>query len=206
MGNALARRRILDAAGELFARHGFDATTVSDVCARANVNRTTFYRHFPEKPTLLGSLLPDRLATLFRVFADSVGESGPHMERAIAAVGPVLRALEDDGLICALLREAAFSSEKDRIAQSLRDVIDTIEAVAAALLRRAHESGEAVCLDPEATVSLVVSIAIGWCVQPPALRTVSVDRFANAVGEVLRHANMAAQEDERRHHPLVAVG
>ena len=34
----ITRSRLLEAAGEVFAEHGFQATTVRDICARAGAN------------------------------------------------------------------------------------------------------------------------------------------------------------------------
>src|SRR5699024_2381552 len=43
------RDRLIDAAFELFAEHGYDATTVEDIASRAGVGRTTFFRMFRTK-------------------------------------------------------------------------------------------------------------------------------------------------------------
>jgi AcrR family transcriptional regulator len=44
-----ARNRIIDAADALFAERGFDAVSVTDIAERAEVGRTTFFRHFRDK-------------------------------------------------------------------------------------------------------------------------------------------------------------
>jgi AcrR family transcriptional regulator len=41
---------------------GFQAVSVADVCARAGVNRTTFYLHYPDKHALLEECLLDFLS------------------------------------------------------------------------------------------------------------------------------------------------
>ncbi len=44
-----ARARIVQAAEELFFARGFDDVSVSDIAERAEVGRTTFFRHFSDK-------------------------------------------------------------------------------------------------------------------------------------------------------------
>jgi AcrR family transcriptional regulator len=44
-----ARQRIIQAADELFLARGFDDVSVSDIAERAEVGRTTFFRHFTDK-------------------------------------------------------------------------------------------------------------------------------------------------------------
>jgi AcrR family transcriptional regulator len=48
-----ARRRLLQAALELFAENGFDHTTAAQIAARAGVTERTFFRHFPDKREIL---------------------------------------------------------------------------------------------------------------------------------------------------------
>jgi AcrR family transcriptional regulator len=45
----LVRERIVEAADELFSSQGFDNVSVSDIAARADVGRTTFFRYFGDK-------------------------------------------------------------------------------------------------------------------------------------------------------------
>lgn len=59
-----SRDRLIDAAFALFAEHGFDATTVDDVAARAGVGRTTFFRAFGSKEDVI---FPDHDAMLAAV-------------------------------------------------------------------------------------------------------------------------------------------
>lgn len=47
------RREIYDAAMRLFARRGFEAVTIAEICEEADVGRGTFFLHFPSKSALL---------------------------------------------------------------------------------------------------------------------------------------------------------
>ena len=44
-----ARRRLQQAALELFEERGYDATTTAEIAGRAGVTERTFFRHFPDK-------------------------------------------------------------------------------------------------------------------------------------------------------------
>ncbi|MBB4688988.1 TetR/AcrR family transcriptional regulator [Amycolatopsis jiangsuensis] len=50
---AAARRRLQQAALELYQERGFDRTTAAEIAARAGVNERTFFRHFPDKREVL---------------------------------------------------------------------------------------------------------------------------------------------------------
>jgi AcrR family transcriptional regulator len=55
----VGRERIIDAALELFARQGYDATTMDQVVARAGVSPTDFERHFASVEAVLMSIADD---------------------------------------------------------------------------------------------------------------------------------------------------
>ena len=51
------KNEILNAANELFARKGFDATTISDIIEKVGVARGTVYYHFKSKEDVLDALI-----------------------------------------------------------------------------------------------------------------------------------------------------
>jgi AcrR family transcriptional regulator len=58
------RERILKAALALFLRRGFDATTMDEVAARAQIAKGTLYLHFNDKADLYVSLLEQKVDAL----------------------------------------------------------------------------------------------------------------------------------------------
>jgi AcrR family transcriptional regulator len=62
-GSGEARERILDAAEDLFAAHGFDATPTAHIARRAAVAKGLLFYYFPRKMDLLRTLFVERLPT-----------------------------------------------------------------------------------------------------------------------------------------------
>ena len=50
---ATSRERVARAALELFARHGYDTTTVEDIAAAVGVSRRTFFRYYESKSDMV---------------------------------------------------------------------------------------------------------------------------------------------------------
>jgi AcrR family transcriptional regulator len=49
-------RAILDAARDLYWKHGFRRVSVDEICKKANVSKMTFYKYFPDKVELAKSI------------------------------------------------------------------------------------------------------------------------------------------------------
>jgi AcrR family transcriptional regulator len=62
-GGDASRQRILDAAEELFARDGYDATPTSRIAGIARVPKGLVFYYFPRKIDVLLALLDERLKT-----------------------------------------------------------------------------------------------------------------------------------------------
>jgi AcrR family transcriptional regulator len=65
----------------LFATRGFDQVTIEDICADAEVSKTTFYRYFDSKEDVLLGSLHQKLAEMAAALAQR-----PASESAIVAV------------------------------------------------------------------------------------------------------------------------
>lgn len=93
------RRRILAAAVDLFADHGYDATSVSQVITRAGVTKGGFYHHFASKDQLL-----------YAVYGDLIQRQLEGMERIVAQGMPPAETLR--ALIMDLVETTAASARE----------------------------------------------------------------------------------------------
>ncbi len=59
-----ARQTIIEEATRLFLEKGFDQTTVDEIAEAAEVSRSTFFRYFPAKETVVFPYQEERLAML----------------------------------------------------------------------------------------------------------------------------------------------
>jgi AcrR family transcriptional regulator len=66
------RLQLIEAAGELFATHGYAATRVSDICTRAGVAKGLFYWYFETKESLFAELVRSMRYQLRKSQADAM--------------------------------------------------------------------------------------------------------------------------------------
>ncbi|MCO5973779.1 TetR/AcrR family transcriptional regulator [Actinoallomurus soli] len=88
-----ARQRIIEAAQELFREHGFDGVSVGDIAERAEVGRTTFFRHFRDKQEVVFAREQELLDMV--AAAGQADDALPprSVTEGVAQLGPVLLAL-----------------------------------------------------------------------------------------------------------------
>ena len=95
MGEPTARQRLTEAAFELFAERGYDATSVDDIAARAGVGRSTFFRLFRSKEHVV---FPDHEQLLDELAARLRTATTHTVVVAVSeAAGLVLRRYLDEG-------------------------------------------------------------------------------------------------------------
>ncbi|CAN5852556.1 TetR/AcrR family transcriptional regulator [soil metagenome] len=66
----------------LMTEHNFESITVTDICTRAMVHRTTFYKHYEDKNGLLMQGIQNELNALFAVVDAALNAPGGRAEEA----------------------------------------------------------------------------------------------------------------------------
>ena len=90
-----ARRRLQQAALDLYRERGFDRTTAADIAERAGVNTRTFFRHFPDKREVLFDGEADLRAALVR-HVDEAPDTLTPAEMLLDAFREAAHLLEDN--------------------------------------------------------------------------------------------------------------
>jgi AcrR family transcriptional regulator len=71
------RERIVAAAFDLFLSQGVTATTIEEICERADVANRTFFNHFATRQDMIRALAERRLVNLHNVVFDRADEAVP---------------------------------------------------------------------------------------------------------------------------------
>ena len=87
-----ARQRIIQAAEELFLARGFDEVSVGDIAERAEVGRTTFFRHFGDKQEVVFAKWQELLETIAAA-GQAEGTAARDATEAVEQLRPVVLSL-----------------------------------------------------------------------------------------------------------------
>ena len=109
------RDQILNAAAELFARHGFHGVGIDDIGAAVGISGPALYRHFRSKDAMLGEMLTSISERLLDGGQQRVEASTGPDDALRALVGwHVDFALDDPALITVQIRNLANLTDPDR--------------------------------------------------------------------------------------------
>ena len=135
--------RILAAAAELVAKHGYHAVGMADIGAAAGIVGSGIYRHFGSKSALLSALLEQLMDEMQRTAAAVVAEAADDRDALERLVDNHVRfAIEDRRLLQVYYREAHHLPEEDlrRLRRAQRHYVEEWVIVLAPLRRELSDA------------------------------------------------------------------
>jgi AcrR family transcriptional regulator len=136
-----ARRRLQQAALELFRERGYEATTTAEIASRAGVTERTYFRHFPDKREALFAGEDAFRAALGDAVLAAPSDLNP-MGALVFAFHSVEQTLVDNRSLSEP-RQAVIAQSPALQERVLTKTAGLIDALSAALRRRGVEAGVA---------------------------------------------------------------
>lgn len=168
------RQALIDAATDLFERHGYDETTVADIAAAADIGTRTFFSYFASKEELLFPRMDARVTAAIEAIAArrpddrpvdvllrtlrTVAESDAELTSRLAALrlrlirsvpavhGRALQIQEDAQREIAARLHAAFPDELDEVGAAA--LVGAFIGATAGALRVLLDAPDAITGDP----------------------------------------------------------
>jgi AcrR family transcriptional regulator len=148
------RQRLLDATLALLEERPWSEIVLEDVTRRAEVSRTSYYRHFEDREDLLLALLAEIAPDLERTTATWYGGRGTPVERLRAAVRALTQIHVEHGR---LLHAAADAATHDpAVAGVYRALAERFIAMSADAIAAAVAAGTSEVGDPEEVARALV--------------------------------------------------
>jgi AcrR family transcriptional regulator len=131
------RAQIYRAAMESFLARGYDAVTIDEICAAADVARGTFFLHFPTKDSLLGEYGRQASAELAALLDAHAGSAVEALDAGLRFLAE--RATRHAPIVRLVVRESAVRPTAiTETTASGRDLSDLFAQV----IRRGQRTGE----------------------------------------------------------------
>jgi AcrR family transcriptional regulator len=129
-----ARLRLREAALELYAERGYDATTTAEIAARAGVTERTYFRHFADKREVLFDGEADLRAAMVGAIADAPPATAPL--DLVAAAYRAAVPLFEEGRPVAIRRAALIAASPALQERAHAKSAALADALVAALVER----------------------------------------------------------------------
>jgi AcrR family transcriptional regulator len=139
------RRRMLAAAEALFEERGVQATTVAEICERADVAHKTFFNHFPTKNDLVRAMADESIEFLLDDIAQARSRGATTRERLTTFFDSVAGRASMAGpmhreLLTEIIHAAQQAPDEPDAARRLHDAFGAIvrDGIAAGEVTRRH--------------------------------------------------------------------
>lgn len=160
------RQALLDSAESLFARSGYDATSVASICKAAGLSKGAFYHHFESKQALFIELLQRWLENLEQRLRaiEAQGDQAP--EKLMSMANVVGEVLEVGGSQLSIYLEFWNQALRDRkIHNAMSDPFEEFLEFFSDLLAQGVDQGLIRSTDPEQTARVITALGIGLLFQ-----------------------------------------
>jgi AcrR family transcriptional regulator len=158
---------ILNASMDCFSQHGYDATSVAQICQAAQVSKGAFYHHFPSKQALFLDLMTTWLEGVEAAFvkAGNSAQGVPQAFEAMAGLtGQVYDALE--GGFPILLEFWRQASRQPEIWEEAVAPYHRYLGLFAGMVRQGVEDGDFCSeINPETSARILMAMAMGLMLQ-----------------------------------------
>jgi AcrR family transcriptional regulator len=180
------REAILDAALEVFARRGFNGSSIDEIAQAAGVSKALIYEHFPSKRDLHLSLLERHVQEIFERLAAAAATSDPGDVRLRAGVDAFLEFVERRGDAFRMLFRDAVEPEVSQVVSAVQRQVGAAVAGLIATEPRTPGPGEdpererkAIDMLGQQLTGAVQSLAIWWGDHPEIPREALVESVMN---------------------------
>jgi AcrR family transcriptional regulator len=184
---AARRAQLIDVGRAVFARHGYEATSVEEIAESAKVSKPIVYEHFGGKEGLYAVVVDREMDYVVRRIAEAIATGSPRerLERAVLAFLGYVKDHPDGFAV--LAHGAPATSASGGMSSLLNDVAERVGDVFTSAFKDAGYEPKAAPIYAYALIGMVTSVGQWWT----ETRKPSVEEVANHIAALawmgLRH-------------------
>jgi len=161
--SAAARRtQLIEIARMVFAQHGYEATSVEEIAARAQVSKPIVYEHFGGKEGLYAVLVDREMDYVVKRISEAISAGTPRqrVERAALAFLSYVRDQPDGFMV--LSRDAPVTLARGGMSSLLNDVAERVADVFTTTFKKAGYDPKTAPIYAHALVGMVTFVGQWW--------------------------------------------
>ena len=161
--SASARRaQLIEVARKVFAKHGYEATSVEEIAKRAKVSKPIVYEHFGGKEGIYAVIVDREMEYVVRRIVEAISSGSPR-ERVEHASLAFLRYVQDNPEGFAVLsQDSPLTSSRGSMSSLLNDVAERVASIFLASFKEAGYDAKAAPIYAHALVGMVTFVGKWW--------------------------------------------
>jgi AcrR family transcriptional regulator len=172
---AARRAQLIDVGRAVFAKRGYEATSVEEIAKRANVSKPIVYEHFGGKEGLYAVIVDREVEHIVTRIVEAItaGSARERLEQAVLAFLTYVK--ERPGGFAILLRDAPESKRRGEMPGLMYDLADRVGDIFSDQFRKAGYDAKAAPIYAHALVGMVAFVGQWWTEssKPPPAETVA---------------------------------
>ena len=172
---AARRAQLIEVGRAVFARRGYEATSMEEIAERARVSKPIVYEHFGGKEGLYAVVVDREVEHIVARIVDAMSTGSPRERLERAALAFLTYVKERPDGFGVLLRDAAPSRRSGQRPALMYDLADRVGGVFAEQFRSAGYDAKAAPIYAHALVGMVAFVGQWWTEsrKPPPAETVA---------------------------------
>jgi AcrR family transcriptional regulator len=181
------RAQLIEVGRGVFAKRGYEGTSVEELADRAKVSKPIVYEHFGGKEGLYAVIVDREMDYVVRRIAEAISSGSPRERVERAALAFLLYVKDHPDGFAVLAHDAPLTSGRGGMSSLLNDVAERVGDVFAAAFKNAGYDPKSAPIYAHALIGMVTSVGQWWT----ETRKPSVEEVANHIAALawmgLRH-------------------
>lgn len=157
---------IKETAQRLFARNGYDATAVAEICNESGVSKGAFYFHFPSKQAVFLEITNDWMNSLEEAFNLTIQSTQDFPQALLQMAEIVGTAFQSMDIRHTIFLEFWAQARRDpAVWVAVTAPYQRFQAYFSRLIQQGIQQGTLQPLDPDEAARTLISLAIGLLMQ-----------------------------------------
>jgi len=172
---AARRAQLIEVGREVFAEHGYGATSVEEIAARAKVSKPILYDHFGGKEGLYAVVVDRELEYIVNRMSEAVTSGSPRARLEQATLAYLTYVQERPLGFAVLLRDAPQQQRSGEMPALMYDLADRVGDVFTEQFHKAGYDPESAPIYAHALVGMVAFVGQWWTEgnNPPSVENVA---------------------------------
>src|SRR4051794_506099 len=156
------RAQLVDVGREVFAKRGYEATSVEEIADRAKVSKPIVYEHFGGKEGLYAVIVDREMEYVIRRISEAIATGTPRERVENAALAFLTYVKDQPDGFAILAQDTPLASPTAGMASLLNDVAERVGAIFAASFKAAGYDPKAAPIYAHALVGMVTFVGRWW--------------------------------------------